>query len=117
MVPSDLILMSSVPPILLSVPKETLETFTGNMLGDGSVQYPNYSRDKRVTGNARYRMTMSRNVSDYMTILINKVYSQYGAKKLIPYPNVLLPHHVGKLVTQYGFITASLPIFSRLHTL
>lgn len=44
--------MASVPPILLSVPKRTLETFTGNMLGDGSIQYPNFSRDKRITGNA-----------------------------------------------------------------
>lgn len=114
---SDVTLMSSVPAILLSVPRETLETFTGNMLGDGSVRYSNFSRDQRITGNARYAMTMSVEALGYVTSLIEKVYKDYGAVQPRPYPNVTLPQHAGKSVTQYAFQTASLPIFSALHTL
>ena len=33
----------TLPAALLTVSRSTLETFTGNMLGDGSIQYPNFS--------------------------------------------------------------------------
>ena len=60
----------TLPAALLTVSRSTLETFTGNMLGDGSIQYPNFSRDKRITGNARYAMTMSSKVHDYLLSLV-----------------------------------------------
>lgn len=60
---------------------------------------------------------MASSALDYMTTLVNNVYSQYGVKKINPYPNVLLPHHVGKSVTQYTFFTTSLPLFSAIHAL
>jgi hypothetical protein len=110
-------MFSALPALLLSVPRQRLETFTGNMLGDGSILYPNFSRDKRITGNARYAMTMKASSLSYITSLITKVYSQYNATKPNPYPNVKLAHHIGKSITQYSFQTARSPIFSAIHAL
>jgi hypothetical protein len=103
--------------ILLSIPRTTLETITGNMLGDGSIGFSNASRDGQSTGNARYAMTMSVKVFDYLSNLYNTTYAQYSNTGLKPYPNVILPQHVGKSVTQYGFYTQSLPIFTELHSI
>ena len=33
----------SIVPIINSIPKSTLETITGNMLGDGSISRKNYN--------------------------------------------------------------------------
>jgi hypothetical protein len=63
--------VASIPALLLTVPRRTLETFTGNMLGDGSVRYSNFSRDRKVSGNARYSMTMSVVGYEYLVTLYN----------------------------------------------
>lgn len=87
------------------------------MLGDGSVGYPNFARNGKASGNARYSMTMSAAAQGYITSLYNNVYAQYSITGVKPYPNVTLPQHVGKQVTQYTFNTRSLPVFTALHTL
>lgn len=66
--------------LLLSLPKPTLHAITGNMLGDGAIQYPNFSRDKKITGNARYAMTMSITAQSYMEDLYNTVYKPYTSR-------------------------------------
>lgn len=109
--------MTSVPVVLSSLPRKSLETMTGNMLGDGSVGYPNFAREGKASGNARYAMTMSAKAHDYLLSLASGVYSQYSDYALKPYPNVSLPQHVGKVVTQYYFQTRSLPVFTALHNL
>lgn len=48
-----------MPVILSNVSKPTLETITGNMLGDGSIGYWTLARDGKASGNARYAITMS----------------------------------------------------------
>lgn len=108
---------ASVPPLLLSLPRKTLEVFTGNILGDGSVRYPNFSRDRKASGNARYEMTMSAAAYGYVMSLYETVYAQYSSSGILPFPNLLLPIHAGKSVTQYYIATRSLPIFTALHTL
>lgn len=109
--------MSSVPAVLLSIPRATLETMTGNMLGDGYVGYPNHGRDGKASGNARFAMTMSAKAYGYLLSLANGIYGQFSTYVLKPYPNLLLPQHAGKTVTQYHFQTRSLPVFTALHAL
>nr|YP_007475439.1 hypothetical protein H888_mgp06 [Microbotryum cf. violaceum BFL-2013]AGE14652.1 hypothetical protein [Microbotryum cf. violaceum BFL-2013] len=86
------------------------------MLGDGSVRYPNFSRDRKASGNARYEMTMSAAAYGYVMSLYETVYAQYSSSGILPFPNLLLPIHAGKSVTQYYFATRSLSIFTALHT-
>ena len=107
----------SLPAILLALPRKTLETMTGNMLGDGSIGYPNLGRDGEPKGNARYGMTMSAKVKAYLQSLFDTIYAQYSNSGLHPYPNVNLPQHANKAVTQYMFNSRSLPIFTALHKL
>jgi hypothetical protein len=109
---------AGISPILLALPRHTLELFTGNMLGDGSVRYPNFSRDRKITSNsnARYSMSMAVAGFEYMKSLYDQTYGEFCSAYLRPYPNVLLPQHAGKEVTQYHFDTL-LPIFSALHKL
>lgn len=62
-------------------------------------------------------MTMSAAVHGYMKQLYDAIYAQYSSSCLRPYPNVSLPQHAGKVVTQYHFDTQSLPLFTALHSL
>ena len=109
--------MTVVPVMLSSLSRKSLETMTGNMLGDGSVGYPNFARNGKASGNARFAMTMSVKAYGYLLSLANGVYSQFSDYVLNPYPNVSLPQHAGKVVTQYYFQTRSLPVFTALHAL
>jgi succinate dehydrogenase hydrophobic anchor subunit len=107
----------ALPPLMASIPIKELEVMTGNMLGDGSIRYPNLRRDGEARGNARYEMTMSAKAQGYMESLFNGTYAQYSTSKgLLPYPNTALPQHIGKDVTQYYFSTRMLPIFTALHS-
>ena len=49
----------SIVAVLATLPQQTLHAMTGNLLGSGSIRYPNLGRDKQVSGNARYEMTMA----------------------------------------------------------
>lgn len=109
--------VTNVPIVLSSLSRKSLETMTGNMLGDGSVSYPNFARNGKASGNARFAMTMSVKAHDYLLSLANGVYSQFSDYVLKPYPNVSLPQHTGKVITQYYFQTRSLPVFTALHAL
>ena len=108
----------AMPPILASMPRKDLETMTGNMLGDGSIRYPNLGRDGVARGNARYEMTMSAAAHGYMQALYDNTFLQYSTMRgLVPFPNTALPQHLGKDVTQYYFASRSLPIFTALHSI
>lgn len=67
---------ASVPAILLALSRATLETITGNMLGDGHVGFSNRDNNGKGTGNARYGMTMSTFAYSYLLQLFNAVYAQ-----------------------------------------
>lgn len=114
---NSIIYYSSLPLIVTSIPRHTLEAMTGNMLGDGYIGYPNLNRDGKASGNARYAMTMAIKFHSYMLWLFNNIYSIFSISGLKPYPNVNLPQHKGKEVTQYTFNTKGLPLFSALHSL
>ena len=52
---------------------------------------------------------------NYMVKLYLNNYAEFCSTDLIPWPNINLPQHVGKIVTQYGFWTRALPLFTELH--
>lgn len=62
-------------------------------------------------------MTMAAKVYEYMLSLYNSTYAQFSKSGLWSYPNINLPQHLGKVVTQYSFNTRSLPVFTDLHKL
>ena len=107
----------SMPALVAALPQNTLETITGNLLADGGISYSNLKRDGKITGNARYSMTMAATAHFYILQLFNNTYAQYSSTGLIPYPNITLPQHVGKEISQYRFNTRSLSLFSQLHSI
>lgn len=54
---------------------------------------------------------------NYLNDLYKKVYSQFSSSGLHPYPNIMLPKHSDKTITQYSFSTRSLPLFTELHNI
>ena len=68
----------SIPAIISTLPRSTIETMTGNLLGDGGIHYPNLKRNGKATGNARFGMTMAAAVHNYISTLFNSVYAQYS---------------------------------------
>lgn len=112
------ILMSALPPAISKIPTNHLHTMTSSLLGDGSIRYPNFKRDGKKGGNTQYGMTMYTKAHDYMKYLFDTVFADYSTNTgLKPYPNLNLPQHEGKKVTQYHFNSKSLPIFTELHSL
>lgn len=108
---------SILPPILYTIPKETLHIITGNMLGDKSIQYNNISIKSKPKGKAKYGMTMDTYSINYLNHLYENVYGQFSLSGIHPYPNTKLPQHSNKIVTQYNFNTRSLPLFTELHNI
>jgi hypothetical protein len=108
---------SILPSILSTISKETLHIITGNMLGDGSIQYNNILSNNQIRGNARYGMTMDTYSLNYLNHLYEKVYGQFSLSGIHPYPNIKLSQHFGKTVTQYHFHTRSIPLFTELHNI
>lgn len=102
---------------MLSIPKETLHIFTGNMLDDGAIQYKKVFKNGKVTGNAKFGMTMDTYSLNYLNNLYQTVYGQFSSSGLRPYPNIKLPQHLGKSVTQYSFNTRSILLFTSLHNI
>jgi hypothetical protein len=102
----------SILPIIHSVPASTLHAITGNMLGDGSI-----SLSKVNKGEGKYSMTMDVYSLNYLHHLDQNIYSKITSTKFYAYPNILLPQHRGKEVTQYHFSTKTHPLFTALHSL
>jgi len=100
--------------IILSVPKNVLEIITGNLLGDGSLTRPNPITKSGLESKAgaSFAMTLSVKGYNYMVDLYDRVYAQFGVSGLHPYPNISLPQHKDKIVTQYSFITNRTPLFT-----
>jgi hypothetical protein len=111
------IYQSILPPLLTTIPKDTLHIITGNMLGDGSIQYKKVLSNGKVIGNAKYGMTIDTYSLNYLNHLYETVYKSFSSSGLHPYPNILLPQHSNKAITQYSFNTRSLPIYSTLHSI
>lgn len=102
----------SILPIINSIPSSTLQTITGNMLGDGSI-----SLSKNNRGEGKFSMTMDVYSLNYLHHLNDNIYSQFTNTKFYAYPNILLPQHRGKEITQYHFKTKVHPLFTALHSL
>jgi len=102
----------SLLPIIPSISTSTLHAITGNMLGDGSI-----SLSKKFKGNGIFAMTMDVYSLNYLNYLNDNIYSQFTDTKIYPYPNILLPHHKGKKVTQYHFKTKTHSLYTALHSL
>ena len=103
---------ASILPIIHSIPTSTLHTIAGNMLGDGSI-----SLSKKNKGEGKYAMTMDVYSLNYLHHLNEKIYSQFTKTKFYAYPNILLPQHIGKEITQYHYSTKTHPLFTALHSL
>lgn len=110
-------LNTSLPVILLTVPKDILCGITGNLLGDGSLRPGSRTKNGIIRGNARYQMTMRASSKDYLDYLRENVYYYFKIGNLVPYPNLQLAHHVGKVITQYRFETSASPVLTCLHEL
>ena len=100
----------SIFPIINSIPNPILHTITGNMLGDGSISLSKFNK-----GEGIYSMTMDVYSLNYLQHLNENIYSQFTNTKFYPYPNILLPQHKGKEITQYHFKTNTHPLFTALH--
>lgn len=91
-------------------------------MGDGSIRFPNLARDGKISGNARYEMTMSSKVVDYIQHLFETIYPRLKAKGgqfsktgLKGWPNTDLPKHAGKVVSQYYCRKAEYSISSYIY--
>ena len=62
-------------------------------------------------------MTMDVYSLNYLNHLNYNIYSQFTDTKLYPYPNINLPQHKGKEITQYHFTTKTHPVYTALHSL
>lgn len=102
----------SILPIINSIPRSTLNSITGNMLGDGSLRLSKLNK-----GEGKYSMTMDVYSLNYLHHLNEKIYSQFTDTKIYAYPNILLPQHKGKEITQYHFSTKTHSLFTALHSI
>lgn len=109
----------SLPPMLAAIPKNTLHAITGNMLGDGSIRLNKRSFEAKTNKKdlAKYSMTMDTYSYDYLKFLFLNIYGQFTTYSIYPWPNLMLPQHHGKKVTQYNFTTRSVPLFASLHSI
>ena len=110
-----------LPILLRELSRKHLEIISANILADGYLGFSNIKRIREnngiVNGNAQYKMTMSRASKDYLEWLYINVYKIFCGTGLYPYPNPLLPQHVGKDITQWSFGTLFHPLFTTMHRL
>lgn len=109
------ILCCTLPIILSTVDRVKLDVITGNMLGDGHIR--SSKKDGIVNEKARYSITIKTDSELYIRFLIDNVYRSFGANKLRPYPNILLPAHANKQVLYYQFETKSSVFLGTLHAM
>jgi hypothetical protein len=80
------------------------------MLGDGSISLI-------FKGEGKYSMTMDVYSLNYLNHLNYNIYRQLTDIKLYGYPNINLPQHKGKEITQYHFTSKTHPVYTALHSL
>lgn len=87
------------------------------MLGDGSLHRPKPITKSGLESKAgaNFAMTLSVKGYNYMCDLYDRVYAQFSSNGIYPYPNISLPQHKDKIVTQYSFTTMRTPLFTALH--
>ncbi|CAO1639676.1 unnamed protein product, partial (mitochondrion) [Sympodiomycopsis kandeliae] len=115
---NSIIIVCFALPIIIKnkVTRKQLGTITGCILGDGHIQ----KRDKnRVNSkiNGRYIISIKASSKNYIVFLCEKVFIFSGKIILNPYPNIKLPQHENKKVTQYFFYRRSIPFFTDLHNI
>ncbi len=105
--------------LLSTIPRETLEIIIGNLLGDGCLIRKSIALDRinQSKAQAYFAMTMSAKSYNYMLHLYSKVYAQFNPSKIYAYPNIDLPQHKDKVVTQYLFSTQRTELFTNIHSL
>lgn len=98
------------------VRSKQLGTITGCILGDGHIQKrDNNCKNNKING--RYIISMKACSKNYIIFLCEKVFYFSGKIILNPYPNIKLPQHQQKKVTQYFFNTRQIPFFTDLHNI
>lgn len=84
---------------------------TGCMLGDGHIRHPSPA------GTARYSMTMGVFAQHYMQLLKSTVFNPFCTDLALgQWPNINLPQHIGKFVSQYTFGTRMSQFFALAHS-
>ena len=63
-------------------------------------------------GQGKYAMTIDVYTLNYLHHLNDHIYSKITDTKLYPYPNILLPKHSNKEISQYHFKTKTHPLFT-----
>lgn len=94
--------------MLNTIPKENLHLIKGNMLGEGSIRLAK-NREGKYYGETKYSMTVDTYTLSDLTHLYEKIYGQNSSSGLHAYPNILLPQHLNKTISQYSFSTRSHP--------
>ena len=74
------------------------------MLGDGSIRSSKSPLKNKLSGKAKYGMTMDTYSLNYLNHLYENIYRQFSSSVIYPYPNIMLPQHLGKTVTQYSLV-------------
>lgn len=107
--------MMVLPPLVASMPKDTLSVVTGNMLGDGCIRRTGHKREGQPTGNARFEMNKATaSLAHHYATYVNyyKAYSGVGFRE-----NTFFHGQLQMMVTQYHIFTLSRPVFTELHGL
>ena len=82
------------------------------MLGDGSI-----SLSRPDKGKGKFSMTMDIYSLNYLHHLDNSIYNKFTETKIYPYPNILLPQHKDKKISQYHFKTKTHTLYTTLHSI
>lgn len=98
----------------LTLSKTIKGALVGDMLGDGHLRQISPSTKTRPFGTAQLAFTFSTANYPLITYLRYKIYYSLCTKTgLIPYPNLSLPQHIGKKITQYTFTTKCIKPLAR----
>lgn len=102
-----------------TLPKSVIGAITGCMLGDGSIRKGSvrFTNENYITPtiNARYAITIITTSIFYMEFLRENVFYIFNPCPLNGWPNINLPQHIGKKITQYTFSTKVSPILTAFH--
>lgn len=109
---------NTLPLLLSTIPKETLNVVTGNLLGDGSLRKPykgKYDKNKVVKGNSLFEMNKGPAAYAQVLELFNQYYKPFcgvGFRE-----NTYFSGSLQQVFTQYHIFTRALPVFTALYFL
>jgi hypothetical protein len=103
--------------IITLLSQELLEAITGDLLGDGHLRSHTKKNSNMPYGSAHMAFTFSVANLPLLNYLRYNVYASICTDtKPNPYPNINLPHHKGKKITQYTFTTRSLEELGKIRS-